>query len=106
MRQGLEVRLAAAVNDIKSAELEKNGKIEVAQKSLAEQELIMEKVVQESKVLKQQAEDNAKVVTSTWRIRYNSVSYEESVLHLWLKEIQDSLTVIVKFIFNFYVGEN
>ncbi|KAH6772742.1 CBS domain protein with a domain protein [Perilla frutescens var. hirtella] len=61
MRQSLEARLAAAVNELKSAELKKLEKEEVARKSLAEQELIMEKVVQESKILRQQAEDNAKL---------------------------------------------
>lgn len=68
MRQCLEVRLAAAVNEIKSAELEKLEKEEVARESLADQELIMEKVVQESKILRQQAEDNAKVVTSPFKM--------------------------------------
>lgn len=62
MRQSLEVRLAAALNEIQCAELNKLEKGEVARKSFAEQELVMEKVVQESKRLRQQAEDNAKVV--------------------------------------------
>lgn len=61
MQQTLEVRLAEAQNVIKSAEQEKIEKEKAAKKALANQELIMEKVVQESKHLKQQAEDNAKV---------------------------------------------
>ncbi|KAI3449606.1 hypothetical protein Pfo_006271 [Paulownia fortunei] len=61
MRQTLEVQLAAAENEIKSADEEKLEKEKAARKSLADQELIMEKVVQESKILKQQAEDNAKL---------------------------------------------
>lgn len=64
MRQCLEVRLAAAENEIKSALLKKLEKEEVTRKSLVEQELIMEQVVQESKILRQHAEDNVKVVTT------------------------------------------
>ncbi|KAG6402959.1 hypothetical protein SASPL_135174 [Salvia splendens] len=61
MRQCLEVRLAAAENEIESAvvkrfEDEKCGKL-----SLIKEKLIMEQVVQESKNLRQQAEDNAKL---------------------------------------------
>ncbi|XP_042047057.1 uncharacterized protein LOC121792969 isoform X2 [Salvia splendens] len=61
MRQCLEVRLAAAENEIKSALLKKLEKEEVSRKSLVEQEFIMEQVVQESKILRQHAEDNAKL---------------------------------------------
>ncbi|KAL8513557.1 hypothetical protein ACS0TY_012869 [Phlomoides rotata] len=61
MKQTLEVRLEGAQNEIKSAEQEKEEKEKAAMKSLADQELIMEKVVQESKLLKQQAEYNAKL---------------------------------------------
>ncbi|KAL3644853.1 hypothetical protein CASFOL_010033 [Castilleja foliolosa] len=61
MRQTLEVQLAAAEKEIQSAELEKLEKENSARKLLAHQELIMEKVVQESKILKQQSEDNAKL---------------------------------------------
>lgn len=68
MRQTLEVRLSTAVNEIKSAEMRKLEKEEVARKSLAEQELIMEKVVEESKILRQQAEDNVKVVTPLFNV--------------------------------------
>ncbi|KAK6135047.1 hypothetical protein DH2020_031225 [Rehmannia glutinosa] len=61
MHETLGVRLAAAENEIKSAEHEQLEKEKAAMKAFADQELIMEKVVQESKVLKQQAEDNAKL---------------------------------------------
>ncbi|KAL2507730.1 hypothetical protein Fot_31377 [Forsythia ovata] len=61
MRQTLEMRLAAAENVIKSAEQEKVERENSARKALANQELVMEKVVQESKKLKQQAEENAKL---------------------------------------------
>ncbi|CAI9778523.1 unnamed protein product [Fraxinus pennsylvanica] len=58
MNQTLKMQLAAAENVIKFVEQEKEN---YAHKALANQELIMEKVVQESKKLKQQAEDNAKL---------------------------------------------
>lgn len=61
MQQTLKVRLAEAQNVIKSAEEEKIEKKNAAMKSLTELELIKEKVLQESKSLNQQAEDNAKV---------------------------------------------
>ncbi|PIN03066.1 hypothetical protein CDL12_24422 [Handroanthus impetiginosus] len=61
MRQTLEERLALAEDAIKSAEQEKIEKEKAAMKTLAEQELIMEKLMQEAKILKQQAEDNAKL---------------------------------------------
>ncbi|KAG8389373.1 hypothetical protein BUALT_Bualt02G0222500 [Buddleja alternifolia] len=61
MRQTLEVRLAAAENEIRSVELEKLEKEKAARKLLADQELIMEQVVKESNILKQQAADNAKL---------------------------------------------
>ncbi|CAA0832089.1 Unknown protein [Striga hermonthica] len=61
MRKILEVRLAAVENEIQSAEQEKLEKENTALKLLSHQELIMEKVVQESKILKQQAEENAKM---------------------------------------------
>ncbi|XP_042048533.1 uncharacterized protein LOC121794439 isoform X1 [Salvia splendens] len=61
MQQTLEVRLTEAQNVIKSAELEKTEKENAAMKALTEQELIMEKVLQESKILNQQAEDNSKL---------------------------------------------
>ncbi|XP_047962388.1 uncharacterized protein LOC125207191 [Salvia hispanica] len=61
MQQTLEVRLTEAQNVIKYAELEKTEKENAAMKALTEQELIMEKVLQESKILNQQAEDNSKL---------------------------------------------
>ncbi|KAG8370711.1 hypothetical protein BUALT_Bualt13G0011700 [Buddleja alternifolia] len=61
MRQTLEIRLATAEKEIKSAEQEKLVKERAAAKALVDQELLMEKVVQESNILKQQAEDNAKL---------------------------------------------
>ncbi|CAL5425282.1 unnamed protein product [Camellia sinensis] len=61
MRQTLEERLDAAEKVRKAAEQEKMEKEDSARNALAEQELIMEKVVQESKVLKQEAEENSKL---------------------------------------------
>ncbi|KAL6516062.1 hypothetical protein OROGR_019367 [Orobanche gracilis] len=61
MHKTLELRLAAVENEIQSAEQEKLEKEMAARKLLCDQELIMEKVVQESKILKQHAEDNAKL---------------------------------------------
>lgn len=63
MRQTLEVRMAATEKEMKAAEQERLDKEEVARKALAEQETIMEKVVQEANILKQEAEENAKVIT-------------------------------------------
>lgn len=61
MRETLEIRLAAALEIKKAAEQEKKGKEVSALKALAEQEAIMEKVAQESKLLQQEAEQNSKV---------------------------------------------
>lgn len=61
MRQTLEVRMAAAEKEMKAAEQERLDKEEVARKALADQEIIMERVVQEANVLKQEAEENAKL---------------------------------------------
>ncbi|CAK9175838.1 unnamed protein product [Ilex paraguariensis] len=61
MRQTVEVRLAEAEKLRKEAEQERLEKVESAWKAFAEQELIMEKVVQESKLLKQEAEKNCKL---------------------------------------------
>ncbi|CAA2995942.1 rab11 family-interacting 3 [Olea europaea subsp. europaea] len=61
MNQTLKMRLAAAENMIKFAEQEKVEKENSAHKALANQELVMEKVMQESKKSKQQAEENAKL---------------------------------------------
>lgn len=66
----LEMRLAAAEDVIKSVQQEKVEKENSARKALSNQELLMETVVQESKILKQQAEQNAKVVVA-------SVSYAD-----------------------------
>lgn len=66
MRETLEARVAAAEDMRKEAEEEKFEKEESARASLAEQEVIMEKVVQESKLLQQQAEENSKVATYTY----------------------------------------
>lgn len=63
MHQSLESRLAAAEELRKTAELEKLEKEKSARNALAEQEIIMEKVVQESKILQKEAEENAKVAT-------------------------------------------
>lgn len=61
IRQTLELRLAVAENERKSAEQERLEKEKSALKALADQELIMEKLVQESNILKQEAEENAKL---------------------------------------------
>lgn len=64
IRQALEVRLVSAEEEIKEAESEKLNKEESALRILAHEESNMEKVVQESKILEQQAEENSKVVNS------------------------------------------
>ncbi|KAJ0113387.1 hypothetical protein Patl1_03430 [Pistacia atlantica] len=61
MRETLEGRLAVAEEVRKAAEEEKLQKEESARSSLAEVEAIMENVVQESKVLQQDAEENSKL---------------------------------------------
>jgi len=61
MRQVLEARLAAAEEFKKAAENEKLAKEESAQKALAEQEKLVEKVLHESGRLQQEAEENSKV---------------------------------------------
>lgn len=63
MRGSLETRLAAALEIINAAEQEKQEKEGSARKAFAEQEAIMEKVVQESKLLQQEAEENSKVTS-------------------------------------------
>lgn len=63
MHQILEARLATAEELRKSAEQERIEKEESAGNALAEQEAIMEKVLQESKMLEQEAEENSKVST-------------------------------------------
>lgn len=61
MRQSLEVRLEEAEREIKVAEQERIEKEEYAHKSLAYENSIMEKVVQESKILEQEAEKNSEL---------------------------------------------
>lgn len=61
MRQSLEVRLEDAEREIKAAEQERIDKEEFAHKSLAYENSIMEKVVQESKILEQEAEKNSEL---------------------------------------------
>ncbi|WJX12207.1 hypothetical protein P8452_02729 [Trifolium repens] len=61
MRQSLESRLAAAEMLRKSVELEKLEKERLAKTALLEQEAMMEKVVQEARRLKQDAEENSKL---------------------------------------------
>ncbi|KAL3725556.1 hypothetical protein ACJRO7_030565 [Eucalyptus globulus] len=61
MHEALESRLAAAEEVMKAAENEKLEKEEVARSALAEQEAIMEKVVRESNVLQEEAEENSKL---------------------------------------------
>lgn len=62
MHRTLGARLAAADAERAAAEQEKLEKDESARKALAEQTLIMDEVVQQSKKLQQEAEDNAKVI--------------------------------------------
>ncbi|KAM7253968.1 hypothetical protein ACFE04_031650 [Oxalis oulophora] len=61
MRQTLEARRAEAEELRKAAEKEKMEKTESAQSFLAEQEAAMENVVQESKILQQEADENSKL---------------------------------------------
>ncbi|XP_010481831.1 PREDICTED: uncharacterized protein LOC104760580 [Camelina sativa] len=61
MRGSLQIRLAAALEMKKTAEQEKKERDDSALKLLAEQETNMEKVVQESKHLQQEAEENSKL---------------------------------------------
>ncbi|KAI8522855.1 hypothetical protein RHMOL_Rhmol13G0029200 [Rhododendron molle] len=61
MRRNIEERLEAAETERKVAEEEKMEKEASARNALAEQQLIMEKVVEESKILKQEAEENSKL---------------------------------------------
>ncbi|XP_010474950.1 PREDICTED: uncharacterized protein LOC104754451 [Camelina sativa] len=61
MRGTLEIRLAAALEMKKTAEQEMKERDDSALKLLAEQEANMERVVQESKLLQQEAEKNSKL---------------------------------------------
>lgn len=62
MRQALVIRLSAAEKVIEEAEREKQEEEGSALEALALQERIMEEVVQESRLLKEEAEENSKVV--------------------------------------------
>ncbi|KAM7521566.1 hypothetical protein LguiA_011468 [Lonicera macranthoides] len=61
MRHTLEVRLTAAEKEMKAAKQEKLEKEETARNLLNHQNGIMEKVVQESKILSEAAEENSKL---------------------------------------------
>ncbi|XP_075483035.1 uncharacterized protein LOC142523206 isoform X3 [Primulina tabacum] len=61
MCQTLKMRLAAAENEINHAEQEKLRKQVSTQEALSGQESLMERVVQEANILKQHAEENAKL---------------------------------------------
>ncbi|PKI70598.1 uncharacterized protein LOC116187927 isoform X2 [Punica granatum] len=61
MRRVLEVRLTAAEWVIEAAEREECAKVEPAYSALKEQEALTEKVVHESKVLQEEAEENSKL---------------------------------------------
>lgn len=61
MCQTLRMRLAAAENEINDAEQERIRKQVSAREAFAEQESLMERVVQDANILKQHAEENAKV---------------------------------------------
>lgn len=63
MRRNIEERLETVETERKVAEEEKMEKEASARNALAEQQLIMEKVVEESKILKQEAKENSKVGT-------------------------------------------
>ncbi|KAL5701706.1 hypothetical protein ACHQM5_027017 [Ranunculus cassubicifolius] len=61
MRQSLESRLAAAEEIMKQADQDRLNKEESARKALTEQENVMDNVVQESKRLQSEAEENSKL---------------------------------------------
>uniref|UniRef100_A0A7N0TUZ8 CUE domain-containing protein n=1 Tax=Kalanchoe fedtschenkoi TaxID=63787 RepID=A0A7N0TUZ8_KALFE len=61
MRCSLEMRLFAAEEEIRKAEAEKQDKENSAKKYLNEQEAIMNKIVQEAKLLQLEAEENSKL---------------------------------------------
>lgn len=61
MHTTLKSRMAAVEAMLKTLEDEKLAKEEHAQKALAEQEALMEKVVWESRILQQEANENSKV---------------------------------------------
>ncbi|KAJ6794873.1 laminin subunit beta-1-like [Iris pallida] len=61
IRQKLEARLAVAEKELEEAEQEKLEKVAAACNILKEQEAIMEEIVQESKKVQQEAEENLKL---------------------------------------------
>ncbi|KAI3526776.1 hypothetical protein L1887_06039 [Cichorium endivia] len=61
MRGALEIRLATALKEIEAAEAEKMEKQKFAREALAYQESQLEKVVEESKKLQGEAEENSKL---------------------------------------------
>jgi pyruvate dehydrogenase complex dehydrogenase (E1) component len=82
MRQSLESRLAVAEMLRKSAELEKLEKERSAKTALLEQESMMEKVVQEARRLKQDAEENSKVFSvSSASKPFHFISVNMHVMH-------------------------
>lgn len=62
MQQTLQERLAAAEAEKVAAEKEKLENEESARKALDEQVVIMDRVVQESKNLQEEAQENSKVI--------------------------------------------
>lgn len=62
MQQTLQERLAAAEAEKVAAEKEKLENEEFARKALDEQVVIMDRVVQESKKLQEEAQENSKVI--------------------------------------------
>ncbi|XP_072960787.1 uncharacterized protein [Typha angustifolia] len=61
MRQALEARLANAEEEIEASEKEKFEKESFAQEALREQQLMMNAIVEESKKLQQEAEENSRL---------------------------------------------
>lgn len=62
MQQTLQERLAAAEAEKVAAEMEKLENEESARKALDEEVVIMDRVVQESKNLQEEAQENSKVI--------------------------------------------
>lgn len=63
MHQTLEARLATAKDLMEAAEQERLEKEESARNAFFEQKAVMEKVVEESEMLEQEAEENSRVAT-------------------------------------------
>lgn len=72
MHTTLKSRMAAVEAMLKTLEDEKLAKEEHAQKALAEQEALMEKVVWESRILQQEANENSKVTNHSCMCRGGS----------------------------------